>query len=116
MCLHLYLEVVILTDPREYIEERRVIEIRELIGKDVYTMEGDYVGKVLDIVLSLKDLSISKIIVSYENPRLVPPEINKDRKPLGIPYNWIHGIGDAIILSMFPKLARGRKEERTSFS
>ncbi|RLF67864.1 MAG: photosystem reaction center subunit H [Thermoplasmata archaeon] len=98
-------------DPRESVERHKVIEIRELIGKNVYTMEGDYVGRVLDIILSLRDLSISKIIVSYENPRLVPPDINKDHKPLGIPYNWIYGIGDAIILSTFPKFFRRKKEE-----
>jgi len=99
-------------DPRHKLERHRVIEIRELVGKDVYTIEGDYVGKVLDIILSLKDLSISKIIVSYENPRLVPPEINKNRKPLGVPYNWIYGIGDAIILSTFPKkFDKVRREE-----
>ncbi len=86
---------------------KAIIEIRELLDKPVYTIEGDYVGKVIDLVMS--GLNISKIIVSYENPNLIPPEINEDGKPLGIPYSWIYGIGDAIILAVFPKLSAKSK-------
>ena len=84
--------------------KKEVMEIRELLDKPVYTLEGDYVGRVIDLVMS--GLSISKIIVSYENPHLVPLDINEDKKPLGIPYSWIYGIGDAVILAVFPKFGR----------
>ncbi len=78
-------------------------EISVLIGKPVYTQRGTYLGRVVHVVITLYD--ISKLIVSWENKKAVPPSINKEGKPIGIPYEWVAGVDDAVILKYFPKFS-----------
>lgn len=72
-------------------------ETSELIGLDIYTPKGIFVGKVADMRVDIADRNIDGLIVKDVNPALA-----EDNIILSIPFSWIEAIGDVVILKRFP--------------
>ncbi|KAA8923224.1 MAG: photosystem reaction center subunit H [Thermoplasma sp.] len=81
------------------IEAEREFEVTTLIGKDVYTIKGIWVGRVDDIVLDFDKNQIHGIFITNTNEKLV-----KNGDSVSIPYGYVKSIGDIIILKSFPDL------------
>ena len=73
-------------------------ETGDIIGLDVYTPKGIFVGKVADIGFDLNDRRMSGIIIDDVNPAVAEHNII-----LNIPFDWICAIGDVILLKRFPE-------------
>ena len=73
-------------------------ETGDIIGLDVYTPKGIFVGKVADIGFDLSDRRMSGIIIDDVNPAVAEHNII-----LNIPFEWISAIGDVILLKRFPE-------------
>ncbi len=80
-------------------------EITTLLGLDVYTQKGVYVGKVDDAVLDPEQKIVSGLALGSINKSLF------DHKAKGviIPYRWVMAVGDIILTK---HLARNAKAER----
>lgn len=80
-------------------------EITTLLGLDVYTQKGVYVGKVDDAVLDPEQKIVSGLALGSINKNLF------DHKAKGviIPYRWVTAVGDIILTK---HLARNAKAER----
>lgn len=80
-------------------------EITSLLGLDVYTQKGVFVGRVDDVVLNPEQGAISGLALGDVNRDLF------DQKSRGIiiPYRWITAIGDIVIMR---HLTRNAKVER----
>lgn len=70
----------------------------ELIGLEVYTPKGIFVGKVTEIGFDLNNKSVDGIIIDDVNPAIAEHNII-----LNIPFDWISAIGDVILLKRFPE-------------
>jgi sporulation protein YlmC with PRC-barrel domain len=79
-------------------------EASELIGLQVYTPNGIFLGNVNNLVIDLENKKIDGLFISETNPLLV-----EDSKAVNVPYRWINAVGDIILLRYFPKRVTTRK-------
>jgi sporulation protein YlmC with PRC-barrel domain len=80
-------------------------EITSLLGLEVYTQKGVFVGRVDDIVLNPEQGEVSGLALGDLNRDL----FDQKSKGIIIPYRWITAIGDIIIMR---HLTRNAKVER----
>lgn len=85
-------------------------EISEIMGMQVYTPSGIYVGNVDNLVMDMDNRSINGIFIQDTNPLLVD-----GARSINVPYRWIQAIGDVIILKHFPKRVSTPSEEIVEF-
>jgi sporulation protein YlmC with PRC-barrel domain len=80
-------------------------EITSLLGLEVYTQKGIFVGRVDDIVLDPEQGAVSGLALGDVNKDIF------DQKSRGviIPYRWVTAIGDIVIIR---HLTRNAKAER----
>lgn len=79
-------------------------EISELIGLQVYTTDGIFLGNVNNVVLDLEKQKVYGLFIGDTNPLLV-----EDSMPVNVPYRWVQAIGDIIILRYFPRRVSVKK-------
>ena len=73
-------------------------EAGNLIGLEVYTPGGIFVGIVNNLVVDLENNKVDGLFLESSSPVLV------DRgAPLNIPFRWVQSVGDIIILRAFPE-------------
>jgi sporulation protein YlmC with PRC-barrel domain len=73
-------------------------EASNLIGLQVYTSQGMFLGNVSNLVVEVDENKVQGLFVSNTNPLLV-----EGSKAVNVPYRWISSIGDIVILKYFPK-------------
>ena len=69
-------------------------EATELIGLQVYTPNGIFLGNVNNLVIDLENKKVDGLFINETNPLLV-----EDSKAVNVPYRWIQSVGDVVILS-----------------
>jgi sporulation protein YlmC with PRC-barrel domain len=79
-------------------------EASELIGLQVYTSNGIFLGNVNNLVIDLDNKRVDGLFVSETNPLLV-----EESKAVNVPFRWIQSVGDIIILKYFPKRVTTKK-------
>lgn len=79
-------------------------EASEIIGLQVYTHEGIYLGSIDNVIVDLDKNKVDAILVRETNPLLV-----EDSRNVAVPYRWIQAIGDVILLRYFPKRVSVKK-------
>ena len=84
--------------------------ISEIIGMQVYTPGGTYLGNVDNLVMDMENKAVDGIFIRQSNPLLVEGSIS-----INIPYRWIQSIGDVVILKYFPKRVAMAREEIAEF-
>ena len=85
-------------------------EASELIGLQVYTPKGIYLGTVNNLVVDLEDSCVDGLFINETNPLLV-----ESSKSVNVPYRWISSVGDIVLLKYFPKkvaLKKGSKKKK----
>jgi sporulation protein YlmC with PRC-barrel domain len=80
-------------------------EITSLLGLEVYTQKGVFVGKVDDAVLNPDQGVISGLALGSVNKNL----FDQKGKGVVIPYRWITAVGDIILMK---NLTRNAKKEQ----
>lgn len=73
-------------------------EISEIIGLQVYTSKGIYLGNVDNLIMDVKRKLIESIYIRESNPLLV-----EDSMSVAVPYRWVQSIGDIVVLKYFPR-------------
>ena len=79
-------------------------EASELIGMQVYTPSGVFLGNVNNLVIDVDTRKVDGLFISESNPLLV-----EDSKAVNVPFRWIQAIGDVILLKYFPKRITARR-------
>lgn len=80
-------------------------EITSLLGLEVYTQKGVFVGRVDDVVLNPEQGAVSGLALGDVNKDL----FDQKSKGVIIPYRWVTAIGDIVIMR---HLTRNAKAER----
>ncbi len=80
-------------------------EASELIGMQVYTDKGLFLGNINNLIIDLDGARIDGLFVHDTNPMLVDGS-----KAVSVPYRWIQAIGDVVILKYFPKRVGPRRK------
>jgi len=85
-------------------------EAGNLIGLEVYTPDGIFIGIVNNLVMDLENNKADGIFLDSSSPVVVDHGV-----PVNIPFRWIQSVGDIIILRVFPeRVTIGQKEAERS--
>jgi sporulation protein YlmC with PRC-barrel domain len=79
-------------------------EVSELIGVQVYTNKGTFLGNVSNVILDIENRNIDSLFITDTNPLLV-----EDSRNVAVPYRWVSSVGDIILLRFFPKRVSVKK-------
>ncbi|MCK4443053.1 MAG: PRC-barrel domain-containing protein [Thermoplasmata archaeon] len=80
-------------------------EISELVGLQVYTHEGIFLGNINNLVVDIDDSQVEGLFIGDTNPLLV-----EGSRAVSVPYRWIQSVGDIVILRYFPKRVSLKKK------
>lgn len=82
-------------------------EISELVGLQVYTHEGIFLGNVNNLVVDIDDSQVEGLFIGDTNPLLV-----EGSRAVSVPFRWIQSVGDIVILRYFPKRVSLKKKAK----
>jgi len=78
--------------------ERIPQEITTLVGREVYSNNGVFVGEVEDIRLDLDREEVTGLALHQLNAELFDAETRQARGVI-IPYRWVQAVGDVVIVN-----------------
>ena len=74
-------------------------EITKLVGREVYSNNGVFVGEVDDVQVSVLDeRSVTGLALSRLNEELFAEKISAGEGVI-LPYRWVQAVGDVILVS-----------------
>ena len=73
-------------------------EITTLVGREVYSKNGVFVGEVEDIRLDLDRQTVTGLALHQLNTELFDAEVQSARGVI-IPYRWVQSVGDVVIVN-----------------
>ncbi|RLM59578.1 photosystem reaction center subunit H [Halobellus sp. Atlit-31R] len=74
-------------------------KITTLVGREVYSNEGVFVGEVADIRLDLTERqAVTGLALTQLNDELFS-EIVDGRKGVILPYRWVRAVGDVVLVN-----------------
>jgi sporulation protein YlmC with PRC-barrel domain len=85
-------------------------EITALVGREVYSNKGVFVGEVEDVRLDLDRQQVTGLALQELNPELFSGYVGDARGVL-IPYRWVRSVGDVVLVNDIIERLRPRDEE-----
>jgi sporulation protein YlmC with PRC-barrel domain len=85
-------------------------EITTLVGHDVYSNNGVYVGTVEDVQLNLDKEAVTALAVTNVNTDVFGSYVDGSRGVL-VPYRWVRAVGDVILVNEVVERIGGDDEE-----
>ena len=86
-------------------------EITTLVGREVYSNNGVFVGEVEDLRLDLERQDVTGLALHQLNRELFTSEVDGSRGVI-IPYRWVQAVGDVVIVnSIVERLTAGADED-----
>jgi sporulation protein YlmC with PRC-barrel domain len=86
-------------------------EITALVGREVYSSNGVFVGEVEDVRLNLDDIEVTGLAIHQVNGALFGERTSGSRGVI-VPYDWVQAVGDVIIVSdIIERIAPAEEEE-----
>jgi sporulation protein YlmC with PRC-barrel domain len=73
-------------------------EITTLVGREVYSNSGVFVGEVDDVRLDLDRQSVTALAVSDLSEELFGGRVPAN-KGVMIPYRWVRAVGDVVLIN-----------------
>jgi sporulation protein YlmC with PRC-barrel domain len=93
-----------------------LVEMTELLGRQIYTPDGRLLGNVDNIVVDVDGSKIDGLFIAETSPMLVD-----DSRPTNVPYRWVSAVNDVVLLKYFPRRvslkkapSRSEEEEETA--
>ena len=75
-----------------------LVEMTELLGRQIYTPDGRLLGEVGNVVVDVESSKIDGLYVDESSPLLVD-----ESRPVNVPYRWVSAVNDVVLLKYFPK-------------
>jgi sporulation protein YlmC with PRC-barrel domain len=85
-------------------------EITSLVGREVYTNTGVFVGQVEDLRLDLDTETVTGLALRDLNTELFGHEASTSRGVI-VPYRWVQSVGDVIIVNDIVERLQRREED-----
>lgn len=85
-------------------------EITSLVGREVYSNNGVFVGEVEDLKLNLDGKAVTGLALGDLNAELFEGEA-KQGKGVIVPYRWVRAVGDVILVNDVVERVREADEE-----
>jgi sporulation protein YlmC with PRC-barrel domain len=81
-----------------------LVEMTELLGRQVYTQDGRLLGEVENVVVDVEGSKIDGLYIGETSPLLVD-----ESRPVNVPYRWVAAVNDVVLLKYFPKRVSVKK-------
>jgi sporulation protein YlmC with PRC-barrel domain len=81
-----------------------LVEMTELLGRQIYTPDGRLLGEVDNVVVDVDAAKVDGLYVDETSPMLV-----EDSRPTNIPYRWVSAVNDVVLLKYFPRRVSVKK-------
>jgi sporulation protein YlmC with PRC-barrel domain len=81
-----------------------LVEMTELLGRQIYTPDGRLLGEVDNVVVDVDAAKVDGLYVDESSPMLVD-----DSRPTNVPYRWVSAVNDVVLLKYFPKRVSMKK-------
>lgn len=78
--------------------ERTPQEITSLVGREVYSNNGVYVGEVEDVRLDIDDQVVTGLAVTETSDELFEGVATGARGVM-LPYRWVVSVGDVVLVN-----------------
>ncbi|WP_306057904.1 PRC-barrel domain-containing protein [Natronococcus wangiae] len=85
-------------------------EITSLVGREVYSNNGVFVGEVEDLQLNVDDETIQGLALGNLNSELFSEEARIGQGVI-VPYRWVRSVGDVILVNDVVERVREPDEE-----
>ena len=85
-------------------------EITSLVGREVYTNNGVYLGEVEDMRLDLDAQSVTGLALHELNRELFQEESTSGRGVI-VPYRWVQAVGDVVIVNDIAERIQRSKDD-----
>lgn len=73
-------------------------EITTLVGREVYSSNGVFVGEVDDLELNLDEQVVTGLALTQVNSELFPDAAGSSRGVI-VPYRWVRAVGDVVLVN-----------------
>ncbi|PSP55352.1 photosystem reaction center subunit H [Halobacteriales archaeon QH_7_68_42] len=73
-------------------------EITTLVGREVYTKNGVFVGEVEDLRLDMDRQGVTGLALHEVNDELFDADVRSSRGVI-LPYRWVQAVGDIVIVN-----------------
>ena len=74
-----------------------LVEMTELLGRQVYTPDGRLLGEVDNVVVDVESAKADGLYIEETSPMLVD-----DSRPVNVPYRWVSAVNDVVLQKYFP--------------
>jgi sporulation protein YlmC with PRC-barrel domain len=81
-----------------------LVEMTELLGRQIYTPDGRLLGEVDNVIVDVDASKVDGLYVDETSPMLV-----EDSRPTSVPYRWVAAVNDVVLLKYFPKRVSVKK-------
>jgi len=81
-----------------------LVEMTELLGRQIYTPDGRLLGEVDNLVVDVEGSKLDGLFIAETSPLLVD-----ESKPVNVPYRWVSAVNDVVLLKYFPKRVSMKK-------
>ncbi|WP_336133520.1 PRC-barrel domain-containing protein [Natronomonas amylolytica] len=85
-------------------------EITTLVGREVYSNNGVFVGEVEDIQLDVDQELVTGLALGEVNRELFDARVSKSNGVI-IPYRWVRAVGDIVLVNDIVERLRQPDEE-----
>jgi len=90
-------------------------EITTLVGREVYTNNGVFLGEVEDLRLNLDVQQVTGLALHELNRELFAEEAAAARGVI-VPYRWVQSVGDVIIVNDLAERVQQAKDDEEDVS
>ena len=73
-------------------------EITSLVGREVYSNSGVFVGEVEDLQLDMDAERVTGLALGEINPELFGARVDGSKGVL-VPYRWVRAVGDIVLVN-----------------
>ncbi|PSQ04603.1 photosystem reaction center subunit H [Halobacteriales archaeon QS_5_68_33] len=87
-------------------------EITTLVGREVYTKNGVFVGEVEDLRLDLDRQGVTGLALHEVNDELFDADARSSRGVI-LPYRWVQAVGDIVIVNDIVERLEDEDEDET---
>ncbi len=81
-----------------------LVEMTELLGRQIYTPEGRLLGEVDNVVVDVEASKVDGLYLAESSPMLVD-----ESRPTNVPYRWVAAVNDVVLLKYFPRRVSMKK-------
>ncbi len=85
-------------------------EITTLVGREVYSNNGVFVGEVEDLRLDMQTETVTGLALGELNRELFRGKLD-DASGVILPYRWVRSVGDVVLVSDVVERMQEPKEE-----